>query len=90
MGVAVAVLHPCEGKQQTVAVFFLIFQFEVHQLVALVNGSTLNDFVTGKDAIYDMYVSVGGAHLNGDGLTVGDAQAIQKYLLKLVTELPIK
>ena len=28
--------------------------------------------------------------IGNDGMTTGDAQAIQRYLLKLVTELPIK
>ena len=54
MGVALALLHPGIGEQQTVLVSFFISQLEIDQLVASVDGTALNDFLTGKDAIDDM------------------------------------
>ena len=56
MRIAFALLHPGKGEQQTVLVVILISELAVDQLVAPVDRTTLNDLLTGKDAIDDMHV----------------------------------
>ena len=71
MGIALALLHPGKGKQQTVLVVILIGKLTVDQLVVAVDRSALNDLLTGKEAIDDMHVGGRRADLDGDGLAVG-------------------
>ena len=71
MGIALALLHPGKGKQQTVLVVILIGKLTVDQLIVAVDRSALNDLLTGKEAIDDMHVGGRRADLDGDGLAVG-------------------
>ena len=71
MGIALALLHPGKGEQQTVLVVILIGKLTVDQLVVAVDRSALNDLLTGKEAIDDMHVGGRRADLDGDGLAVG-------------------
>ena len=71
MGIALAILHPGKGEQQTVFVVVLIDKLTVDQLVVSVNSPTLKHFLTSKDTIDDMHVGSRRAHLNGDRLAVG-------------------
>ena len=70
MGVTLTVLHPGEGQQQAIAVFFFVGQFQVQQLVTAVNSPPFDDLIAGKDAVDDMYVRIGRTYLNGDRLAV--------------------
>ena len=71
MRIAFALLHPGKGEQQTVLVIILISELAVDQLVAPVDRPTLNDLLTGIDAIDDMHVGGRRADLDGDGFSVG-------------------
>ena len=70
MGIETSVLHPGEGQQQTVPIFLLIGQLQVNELVALLKRALLNDLAACEDAIDDMHIFVGRAHLDGDGFAV--------------------
>ena len=71
MGIALALLHPCKGEQQTVLILILISELAVDQLVASVDRPALNDLLTGKYAIDDMHVGGRRADLDSDGFSVG-------------------
>ena len=58
MGIALAILHPSKGQQQTVAIVLLVVEFQVQQLIVTVYGSTLNHLIASEDAIDDMHVSI--------------------------------
>ena len=70
MGVALLVLHPGEGQQQTISVCFLVSGLQVKELVALIHSTALDKFITCKDAIDDVHVLIRRAHLDGDRLAV--------------------
>ena len=56
VGVALAVLHPCIGHQQTVFVFFFIGKLAVYQLVAALHSALLYQLFAREDAVNDMHI----------------------------------
>ena len=60
------ILHPGEGEQQSVAVFFLVSKLAIDEGCILVNFPTLNHLVAGKEGIDDMEVGIRRTHLNGN------------------------
>ncbi len=70
VGIALAVLHPGKGEQQSIAVFLLVSHVEFHKLVAPVEGPTFQDLIACEDTIENMDIVVGRAHLQPDGLAV--------------------
>ena len=71
VAIYLAVLDPCKGEQQAVAVLLAVGELTVPEGIRLVEGSALYHLVAGKDAIDGVYVLVAGAYLHGDGLAVG-------------------
>ena len=54
MRIALAILHPCEIEQQSVAIALFIGNLQVQQLVALIYCTSLDHLITSEDAIDDV------------------------------------
>ena len=73
-----AVLYPCIGQQQSIAVFFLIGKLTINQLTVLLHATTFQQFIASKDRIDDMQVWITGTHLNGNWLAIAGKLAIRR------------
>ena len=58
MSVAFAILHPGESQQQTIAIRLFIGEFQVQELIASVDRSTLDQLIAREDAVHDMHILV--------------------------------
>ena len=54
MRIALAILHPCEVEQQSVAIALFVGNLQVQQLVALIYCTSLDHLITSEDAIDDV------------------------------------